>query len=492
MAQDAEMMQASLNVVPLVLSGGSGDRLWPLSLKNSPKQFLTLFGSGSLYQQTLRRVEMLQERSIVSDNVCIVTGSDYLEISHLQLKEICRGEYKILVEPSGKNTAPALTMGALQASLNGDSILVVLPSDQVILDNEQFCESVSAAIERAASNEIVLMGVRPTYPATGFGYIKFEEGDDKRGLMEVLEVTEKPPLHRAEAFYRNSNYFWNSGIFILKASVWMRAIGLLRTDIYRAVIETWDSRSSDGDITTFDNELYSRIPSESIDFAVIERAKQEGFSMSVVPLDCGWSDLGTFDAIWDKNKKDENQNVVFGNVELIDVEDSLLYSDGQTIAAAGLTGVTIVANKQGILVAGMKHAQKVRELAKRVINNPDSRAGEVECFQRPWGCFYLLGGSAESNVKRIRVLPGKRLSLQSHKFRSELWIVLKGKAVVTKDSKVLQLTVGETVSIAVGERHRLENPSLTEELEIIEVQFGTYFGEDDIERYDDDFGRAPK
>jgi len=476
-------------VVPVVICGGTGVRLWPLSRAGFPKQFLVLEGAETLFQQALRRVGALTGRDVVVAPPLVVTNEEHRFIVQEQMREIGSLDATVLLEPVGRNTAPALTLAALCAvDGGGDPILVVSPADQQVIDPLVFSETLRKAVVAAREGAIVVLGVSPTRPETGYGYIQAARlsRDD---ALEVVRFVEKPDAVAAESYIRRDDHYWNAGVFVLRASVWQRALHRFRADIAGAVEMAWAGRSHDGLFVRPESEAFGRVPADSIDYAVMERCPGSGVPVRMVVLDAGWSDLGSWDAVWQVSRKDPSGNVVRGDVLLGDSSDSLIHADSRLVAAVGVENLIIVETADAVLVAERSHSQGIRRVVDVLCKDGRGEQVQHRRVARPWGWYDSIDAGPGFQVKRIGVKPGAALSLQKHHQRAEHWVVVRGVAEVTRGSEVFRLERNESTYIPIGEVHRLRNIGETE-LEIIEVQSGDYLGEDDIVRLEDVYGRA--
>jgi mannose-1-phosphate guanylyltransferase/mannose-6-phosphate isomerase len=481
-----------IQIVPVILCGGSGTRLWPLSRSGFPKQFLALAGKESLFQQTLMRAAKIASATIQSQQAIIVTNEEHRFLAVEQLREI-QQEATFILEPVGKNTAPALTMAALFAkeTLPENTIMVMMPSDQTIQDEDAWLTAMRAAIEQASLGGIVTLGVKPTHPETGYGYIHLQGSANQNNAFEVVQFTEKPNQEKAQKYVDSGEYLWNSGIFILKANTWLSAIKDSSPIIDETTRISWDRKTSDtGGYANFirpDKESFQNIPSDSIDYAVIEKSPGKR-TIDVVPLDAGWSDLGAWDAVWGVGQKDLNQNVLRGDVLLENTSNSYIHSTGRLVGAIGLNHMIVIETSDAVLVANKNDSQAV----KKIVEQLDKLKREEKNFHRkvnrPWGWYDSIDEGERFKVKRIQVNPKASLSLQMHHHRAEHWIVVKGTAEITNGEQIITLTENQSTYIPLGQKHRLKNPG-TIPLEIIEVQSGSYLGEDDIVRFEDTFGR---
>jgi mannose-1-phosphate guanylyltransferase/mannose-6-phosphate isomerase len=484
------------HLVPVILCGGSGTRLWPLSRAGFPKQFLVLSGTTSLFQQAIERVHGLGNSELSIDSAVIVTNEEHRFLALDQLRELKNIPAKLLLEPSGKNTAPALTLAALEAMQGGeDPILVVSPADQTIQNIKAFTKALQASVHVAQAGGIVVLGIKPTAAETGYGYIKRSPQSGKRGEYQVMQFTEKPDTKTAQEYLKSGEYAWNSGMFVLRASTWLKAIAQFRNDIHSACQKSWQSKSEDrvGD-TAFirpNKEAFLQIPAESIDYAVIEQCPNGGFPIDMVELDAGWSDLGAWDAVWQvqAGMADEHGNVNSGDVLHAGSKNNLVHATSRLVGTVGIENLVIVETADAVLVASRERSQEVKHIVTQLEGNQREEKNLHRKVNRPWGWYDSVDEGERFKVKRIQVKPGASLSLQMHHHRAEHWIVVKGVAEVTNGEKVIRLQENESTYIPQGEKHRLSNPG-TEPLEIIEVQSGSYLGEDDIVRFEDFYQRT--
>ena len=498
------MRVAELLLQPVVLSGGSGTRLWPLSREKYPKQLLPLIGEDSLLQATVRRTEGITGAALAAPMV--VCNEEYRFVIAEQLRLLGQPG-TIVLEPAGRNTAPALTLAALAAVRDGaDPVLLVMPADHVITDTAAFRDAVRQGAGLATRGFVVTFGIAPDTPETGYGYI--QAGDslptpdaDQAGAGSAKWITrfvEKPNLETAKSYLAQGSYLWNSGIFMLRASVWLAAIGACRADILAACTRAWDAGKRDGEFVRVGADAFAACPSDSIDYAVMERItahSRDGAAGSaglpkgvVIPLRAGWSDVGAWDALWQVLPKDDRGNVAQGDVMLQDCSDTLALSDGRLVACVGVSNLVVVETPDAILVAHKDRTQDV----KKIVDNLKQRGrteGQIhrKVF-RPWGWYDSVDAGARFQVKRIVVKPGGTLSLQMHHHRAEHWIVVSGTAKVTRGEETFLVSENESTFIPLGTTHRLENPGRVP-LAMIEVQSGSYLGEDDIVRFEDVYGR---
>ena len=477
------------HITPVILCGGSGTRLWPLSRTSFPKQFLVLSGKTTLFQQAVERLQAVKTPSVKLNDTLIVTNEEHRFLVLDQLREMKEVKAKLLLEPIGRNTAPALTLAALQATDDSDDpILVVTPADQTVQDQTNFTKSLHHAIEIAHNGSIVVLGIKPTKPDTGFGYVKKDKSEDEHHAFKVINFTEKPDLATAESYLKSGDYFWNGGMFILRASVWLKAIKHYSPDIYEATLKAFNQKTQDALFIRPNENLFKAIPTNSIDFAVIEKCSASNFEIKMVELDAGWNDLGSWDAVWQVGKKDNHQNVTYGDTLLENAKNSLVYADHKLVSVVGLDNIVVIETSDAILVIDRNQSQEV----KMIVNKLSIEKREEKILHRkvarPWGCYVSLDEGTNFKVKRIQVNPGASLSLQKHAKRAEHWVVVKGIAEVICNDKKITLKQNESTYIPLGHIHRLSNWG-KEMLEIVEVQSGSYLGEDDIERFDDKYNR---
>ena len=488
-------------VLPVILCGGSGTRLWPLSRSGFPKQFLVLSGDDSgqsLFQQAIERIHTISDSKIELGRTLIVTNEDHRFLALDQLRELNNVQATLLLEPSGRNTAPALTLAALYAQDQGnDPILVVTPADQTVKDGPAFTKALLQAVSIANEGAIAILGITPTAPETGYGYIKTQNHNHNSsktdGQYTVERFVEKPDAPTAKQYLEEGGYFWNGGMFVLKASVWLAALKEFRPDILDATEKAWNEKAQDanGD-TQFirpGKELFSAIPSESIDYAVIEKCPGSKYTVKMVELDAGWNDLGAWDAVWQVGKQDQEGNVTSGDTLLTNSKNSLVHASSRLVCAVGVESLIIIETADAVMVADRSKSQDV----KNIVNQLEAQKREEKNLHRkvarPWGWYDSVDEGERFKVKRIQVKPGASLSLQMHHHRAEHWIVVKGVAEITNGDQVIMLTENQSTYIPQGQTHRLANPGKTP-LEIIEVQSGSYLGEDDIVRFEDTYGRS--
>jgi mannose-1-phosphate guanylyltransferase/mannose-6-phosphate isomerase len=477
----------SIQVQPVIMAGGSGTRLWPLSRAGYPKQFLVLSGNTSLFQQAASRLAALADKDIVLHGPAIVGNEEHRFLVLDQLRETGLDPSGLLLEPIGRNTAPALTLAALHALENGDDpVLVVTPADQTVTHPAAFTKSLQDAIRQAASGAIVILGITPDRAETGFGYIRAQA--DPAG-MAVMQFVEKPDSATAQRYLAEGNYFWNSGIFVLRASVWMKALQTFRPDIASATSAAWAGRKVDAKFIRPDKAAFAEVPSESVDYAVMERCPGSDFPLRMLALDAGWNDLGAWDAVWQVAEKDADGNAATGDAIFSDSKNTLVHATSRLVSVVGLSDVVVVETADAVLVSDRSRSQEVKQIVARLDAEKRDEHTVHRKVHRPWGWYDSIDSGERFQVKRIMVKPGATLSLQMHHHRAEHWIVVSGTAEVTNGDKVILLSENQSTYIPLGQTHRLANPGRVP-LEIIEVQSGAYLGEDDIVRFEDNYGRS--
>lgn len=469
-------------MIPVILSGGSGSRLWPLSRKQYPKQFLALTGDHTLFQQTLERLVFEGMEPPV-----VVSNQEHRFIVQEQLEALSLKTQSILLEPFGRNTAPAVAIAAMKLMAEGrDELLLILPADHVIEDQRAFQRALALATNAAEKGEMVLFGVPADRPETGYGYIK--SGDERGlpdGVIRVERFIEKPDEARAQQFVEDGGYFWNSGMFLFRASRFLEELKKHDADIYDTCLLALERSQHDGDLINIDAATFECCPDNSIDYAVMEKTRRA----CVVPLAAGWNDVGSWSSIWEVHDKDADGNVTMGDVVVHDSHNCLVHGNGKLVSVVGLEDIVVVETKDAMMIA---HKDRVQDV-KKVVNQLDA-AGRSETqnhcqVYRPWGSYDSVDMGGRFQVKHITVKPGARLSLQMHHHRAEHWIVVSGTAQVTCDDNTFLLTENQSTYIPIASVHRLANPGKIP-LEIIEVQSGSYLGEDDIERLEDVYGRT--
>jgi len=423
----------------------------------------------------------------------VVTNEEHRFLSLEQLREIKGVTATLLLEPSGRNTAPALTLAALQATEDGqDPILVVTPADQTVQNPDAFQLALQQSIRTAADGGIVILGITPDKPETGYGYIQQSGIAGAHGEYTVAQFAEKPSLDVAQAYLAGGQHTWNSGMFVLKASTWLKALHQFRPDIAITTQDAWQGKTIDTPFVRPNKEAFSKVPSESVDYAVMEKCPNSTYPIHMVPLDAGWSDLGAWDAVWQVNQdghQDAQGNVVQGDALLADTSNTFIHASSRLVGAVGVSNLIIVETPDAVLVADRSQSQNVKKLVTQLEAKKREELTLHRKVHRPWGWYDSIDESERFKVKRIQVKPGASLSLQKHHHRAEHWIVVKGTAEVTCGDKVTLLSENQSTYIPLGEVHRLVNPG-TIPLEIIEVQSGSYLGEDDIVRFEDTYGRG--
>ena len=465
-------------MIPVILSGGSGTRLWPLSREAYPKQFLPLAGSDTMLQATWKRVAPLASSAPI-----LVANEDHRFMVAEQLRESGCTPAAILLEPVGRNTAPAIAVAALQARADGtDPLLLVLPSDHVITDAAAFRTAVAEAAAAAEAGKLVTFGIVPTGPETGYGYIKATAGE---GVRAVERFVEKPDAATAQGYVASGEYFWNSGMFLFKASRYLEELGRHQPAILAACRAAFEGARRDQDFVRLDKAAFAACPSDSIDYAVMEKTADA----AVLPISVGWNDVGSWSALWEVAEQDGNGNAHHGDVVALDCRNTLAWGDGRLVAMIGLEDVVVVDTDDSVLVAHKDHVQDVKTVVAQLKAAGRSEPTLHRKVYRPWGAYDSIDMGPRHQVKRITVKPGAALSLQMHHHRAEHWIVVSGTAEVTRGDEVLLLSENQSTYIPLGVTHRLRNPGKVP-LELIEVQSGSYLGEDDIVRFEDVYGRG--
>jgi mannose-1-phosphate guanylyltransferase/mannose-6-phosphate isomerase len=476
-------------IIPVVLSGGSGTRLWPLSREKYPKQLLPLVGDLSMLQATVVRMDGIPDLA----EPLLVCNEEHRFVVAEQLRLLGK-QGKVILEPCGRNTAPALTLAALWAQQQGDDpVLVVMPADHVILEANIFREAVAKAAKLAETGVAVTFGITPDCPETGYGYI--QQGTalgGEYGAFKLAGFVEKPNREAAEKYLDSGEYLWNSGIFVMRASTWLSALEVCRPDILQSCRAALQGGGQDGDFIRVDRKLFEQCPSDSIDYSVMERLSGANAALpesAVIPLAAGWSDVGAWDALWKVLPKCDQGNAFRGDVMLEGCRDTLVVSESRLVACIGLTNLVVVETDDAVLVAHHDATQDVKKIVDRLKAEKRSVAQWHRKVYRPWGWYDGVDSGQRFQVKRIGVKPGASLSLQMHHHRAEHWIVVSGTAKVTKGEEVFLVTENQSTYIPLGVTHRLENPGVVP-LEMIEVQSGSYLGEDDIVRFEDTYGRS--
>ena len=476
-----------MKVTPVILCGGSGTRLWPLSRQHYPKQFLKLVGDTTLFQQSVSRAIALQNEDIQIEEILVVTNENHRFLVLEQLDELkLKTPVRILLEPEPKNTAPALTLAALVAQeTNPDSVLVVTPADHYVKDLHQFTCTMHESIKAVQGKTIVTLGINPTRPDTGFGYIHYE-GDVQ--VKNVLTFKEKPELKAAKQMIDQGQYAWNGGMFILQSKTWMNAIQQSNSDIFKTVQKAWHDKNKDHWFERPDAELFKQSPSDSIDYAVMEKAQELDINVKLVVLDAGWSDLGSFDALDDIEEKDSNGNIFKGDVVSLNTQNTIAITTKKNVSLLGVENLIVIEATDSVLVASKNDPQSIKDLVRLIEKSNQHLTDFHSKVIRPWGFYEVFEESSNFKIKKINIKPGKSISLQKHKYRSEHWVVVKGIALVTLGKDKLKLSKNESIFIKKNQKHKISN-NTKDILEIIEVQTGSYLGEDDIIRFEDEYGR---
>lgn len=472
-------------MISVILAGGVGSRLWPLSRGMYPKQLLCLADDSlSMLQQTVLRTDGLRDDL----PLMVVCNEEHRFMVGEQLQQIGRKDSQILLEPEGRNTAPAIALAAfLIAQDNPDSVMLVMPADHVIADQSKFHSALAIAEKQALAGRLVTFGIVPQSPETAYGYIRAGEPDGTGGFA-VAEFKEKPSLDRAQAYIDSGDYFWNGGIFMFSAKTYLSELLAFEPEIYSAVKKSVESASPDLDFTRINEEAFKASPSVSVDYAVMERTQKA----TVVPLDAGWNDVGSWSALWDVSEKDGSGNAIFGDVLTSNTKNSHIYAESKLVSAVGVEDLVIVETDDAVLVAHRDESQNVKDIVNQLQGMDRTQASHHRKVYRPWGWYDSIDVGDRFQVKRIQVKPGAKLSVQMHYHRAEHWVVVRGTAEVLNGDETTLLKENESTYIPIGVTHALRNPSDTQILEIIEVQSGSYLGEDDIVRFEDNYGRVKK
>lgn len=475
-------------ICPIILCGGFGTRLWPLSRKNYPKQFIKLNHNLSFFQQTIKRFLLLENEQINIDELIIITNEEhrfivYDEIISLKLKL----NFKIFLEPESRNTAPALSVASSYISRNKqDSLMIVAPSDHFIQDDFNFIKSMHQSIYLSSDSNIITIGIKPSSNATGYGYIKLCDSDSQ---IKVDNFIEKPTYEKAKEMVSSGLYLWNSGIFIMKSQTWLAAIKKADNQIYKFATMALENSKIDNKFIRLDSEQFVKCKSDSIDYSVMEKFASLNIEVLVVKMDAGWSDAGNFENLADFFDNDKFGNSIYGDVNTFNSRNNIAYSSSRNISLLGVNDLIVIETKDCILVANKKDSQSIKNLVNEILK---TNSNIVNCFSRtfrPWGWFEVLYEENSYKVKLIQVNPFSSISLQKHKKRSEHWVVVSGEAKVTKGKNTIFLKKDESTYITVNELHRIENHKKIP-LKIIEIQSGNYLGEDDIVRFEDNYGRS--
>jgi len=466
-------------LTPVILSGGVGSRLWPLSREYYPKQLLALVGNNTLLQDTVLRLKGLPDQSAP----LMLCNETHRFLVAEQLRRIGVSPANIILEPVGRNTAPAVAVAAL-AAVDPNALLLVLPADHIIADTAAFREAVTAGIPLAQANYLVTFGIVPNCPETGYGYINATDAIEDTVALSVERFVEKPDIETAQQYIDSGNYYWNSGMFLFKASQYLKELEMFNPDIVGTCRIAMENALEDQDFLRLDAASFKACPSDSIDYAVMEKTN----AAVVIPLEAGWNDIGSWSSLWNISDQDDEGNVVIGDVLTQNVHKSYLRAEHRLLTAIGVEDLVIVETTDAVLVAHKDHVQDVKDIVSRLKAMKRNEAYLHRKVYRPWGYYENLDIESRYQVKHITVNPGASLSLQLHYHRSEHWVVVKGTARITRDDETFILTENQSTYISVGVKHRLENPGKLP-LEMIEVQSGSYLGEDDIVRYEDVYGR---
>ncbi len=466
-----------MKILPVILAGGTGSRLWPLSRELYPKQIINLTGKQSLLQITLSR--LAASANIMAPYIVVGEAHRYMVKSHVDELGLFR-DYKILLEANGRNTAPAICGAALYAKEHGleDTVLLVLPADHLISDTGRFHECVRKAFESASGGNLVTFGITPERPETGYGYIK--KGDDNR----LEKFVEKPDLETAKKYIQRGDYFWNSGMFAFQAKKLLAEMEEHAPDILSKMKRAVEMGQEDGAFFRFEETFMDACVSESIDYAVMEKTRDG----AIVEADFDWNDIGSWQSLWEASGKDESGNTTCGDVILEDTNDSYIRAEQRLVAAVGLENMMVVETGDAVMVAPLDRSQDVKKIVTRLKAEKRDETLTHQTVHRPWGCYTTLELYPRFQIKRITVKPGAKLSLQMHYHRNEHWVVVSGTANIVNGDDLITLKENESTYIEAGKQHRLENPGIIP-LELIEVQIGSYLGEDDIVRFEDIYGR---
>ena len=471
-------------ITPVVLSGGSGTRLWPLSRKLHPKQLLPLLNQTSLLQDTINRLDGFKN----IEKAVIICNEEYRFMVAEQARATGIGASAIILEPIGRNTAPAIALAAFNALKNDEeAVLLVLPADHDIKDVAEFHKAIDAGLQQALNDQFVTFGVVPNSPETGYGYIKSADSVAINEVSKIEKFVEKPDLETATRYIEEGGYYWNSGMFMFKASEYLKALQEFAPEIYQASQDAINKADRDMDFIRVGIEEFKKCPSNSIDYAVMEKVS----NAVVIPVDMGWSDVGSWSALHEIGVQDENNNIFIGDTFHVSTKNSYVRSEHKLVTTLGIEDLIIVDTDDALLVAHKDHVQDIKEIVNALTNEDREEVVLHKKVCRPWGCYQGIDHSDRFQVKRISVNPGAVLSLQLHHHRAEHWVVVSGTAKVTKDDDVFTLSENESTYIPLGVKHRLENIGKIP-LELIEVQTGSYLGEDDIVRFDDVYGRKGK
>ncbi len=466
-------------MIPVILSGGSGTRLWPLSRGQYPKQFLPLISEHTMVQETILRLSGLPG---VNAPIA-VCNEDHRFMMAEQLWEIGKKPAAIILEPVGKNTAPAVAIAALSAESEED-VLLILPADHVITDINAFQAAITQAEILAKQGYLVTFGVVPTHPETGYGYI-MKDSETVGSAYKIAAFVEKPDLPTAKNYLKSGDYLWNSGMFAFTAKNFLTELEKFNPEILSVCKKALSAAKTDLDFIRLDKAIFSTCPSDSIDYAVMEKTDKG----AVIPLNAGWSDVGSWSALWEVTEKDVSGNAISGDVLAVDTKNSYIFSENKLVTVIGVENLVVVETKDAVMIAPKNRVQEVKEVVDQLKKQGRSEAQVHRKAYRPWGHYDSVDSGERHQTKRIVVKPGAKLSLQKHHHRAEHWVVVKGTALVTRGDEQILLTENESTYIPLGTVHRLENPGVIP-LEIVEIQSGSYLGEDDIVRFGDNYGRV--
>jgi mannose-1-phosphate guanylyltransferase/mannose-1-phosphate guanylyltransferase/mannose-6-phosphate isomerase len=468
-------------LIPVILAGGSGTRLWPLSRKLYPKQLISFVSEKTMFQETLLRLKNVEE----INNPIIICNEEHRFMVAEQLKSLEINDYTIILEPVGRNTAPAAAVAAQKAKeIDENARILILPADHYIGDEESFSKAINSAYKFSEQNNyLITFGIEPKSPETGYGYIKKgEKIGSKR--FEIDKFVEKPDLKTAEQYLKSENYLWNSGMFLFKSDLIIEEFKKYAPEIFEHSKKALENAVTDLDFVRLNKEIFLNCPEDSIDYAIMENTEKG----AVFSVDCKWNDLGSWEALWQTGEKDSDNNVLSGDVYTTDVKDSFISSHSRIVAAVGVESYVIIETADAVLVAPRKDVQNVKKIVDKLKKDKREEPNIHKKVYRPWGNYETVDISKRFQVKRITVKPGAKLSAQKHYHRAEHWVVVKGSAIVTRGEDEILLKEDESVYIPLGTLHRLENPGKIP-LELVEVQSGSYLGEDDIVRFDDIYGR---
>ncbi len=478
-----------MKILPVILAGGGGTRLWPLSREHYPKQFLSLTGEDSLLQQTLSRMDGLGDGDV--EPAIIVSNEEHRFLVAEQARLNDQALNTIMLEPKGRNSAPALTVAAMAARKDGDDpIILMMPSDHVILNKDAFHATMLSGAKLAEQGYLITFGIVPDKPEIGYGYIKQGAAVDGGKAHEIGAFVEKPDLETAKSYLASGEYSWNSGIFMMKASVWLDAIKTFRQDIFDSCTTAYETGLEDGDFFRLGKDAFENCPADSIDYAVMEKVNSnDSFKSAVVSLDADWSDVGSWSSLWEISDQDENGNAIKGDVFTHEANNNLLVAENRLLTVIGCDDLIVVETSDAVMVLPKDRAQDVKKVVEFLKKEQRDESLMHRRVYRPWGCYEGIDEGERFQVKRITVKPGESLSLQMHHHRAEHWIVVSGTAIVTKGDEEIMLSENQSTYIPLGVTHRLVNPGSIP-LELIEVQSGSYLGEDDIVRFEDIYNRA--